>query len=64
MTKYTYNHELKKVAKLSSYILFTYLILVYVPSETIKTENIIKIILLLGILFIIIDGYYPIIEYE
>lgn len=58
-----YNYQIKKIIKLMVMLFATYCILRYTLVDISKMD-IAKIVFLIGIIFIILDNYYPVIDYE
>ena len=63
LEKYSYNIYL--MSKLFAFILFSYLILTYIPSQnTLMDNDVFNTIISLAIMFIVLDNYFPNIYYD
>jgi len=58
-----YNYQIKRIAKLLTILIVTYFA-VQCNAPDLKKMEIIKIVLSVGIIFIVLDNYYPNINYE
>lgn len=57
MTKY--NNEIKKIAKLFTMLVTTYFIITKFSEISIQNNNLVKILIMVGIVYIILENYYP-----
>lgn len=56
--------QIYKFIRISVFLLMTYIFLIYAPSKTLDNFDILKLLVLMAVLFIIIDTYYPNIYYD
>lgn len=54
-----YNNQITKLNKLLAMMVFTYWTIISMPEIKISNENIFKLVACVGIIFIILDNYYP-----
>lgn len=54
-----YNIHFKKLIKLFIMLLITYLSLTNIPIVQLSNSDILKIVLIVGIFFLILENYYP-----
>lgn len=58
------NHHIYRIIRLVIFAILTYLALNYIPTNQINGKDLIKMTIILTILFIIIDCYYPNIYFD
>jgi|SaaInlStandDraft_7_1057024.scaffolds.fasta_scaffold165636_1 hypothetical protein len=60
------NHstQLRKILKLFAIIVSSYLALTKIPSNKLNKNEIYKIIAIIGIVYLILDSYYPVVDYD
>lgn len=56
--------SIKKLFRISIFIILVYLTLIYSPSQQINKDDICKITIIISILFIMYDLYYPTVKVE
>lgn len=59
-----YNREITKIAKLMAFIFIVYIVLLNIPTNVMNKMDIAKSSLMIGIVYMVIDGYYPNVDYE
>lgn len=54
-----YNRKIFYSLRTIAYIFLVYLVLRYVPAVAFEENDLIRMVLLLSIIFVVIDQYYP-----
>ena len=59
-----YNRQIYLTLRLLAFMFLSYVVLRYVPFNNYSSGDIFRLLLLLSVIFIVVDNYYPNLYYE